>query len=205
MGPNAPVASNELVVDPNPYLNPNPNPDQVTSNERASKDRFGLWTRKRNYAARKLQLSVRKKHDLHPQPRTPLRTAAPTRAHTHTPAHPLEQVRKKHGFFTYREKGQRRWSARMLQRWMRRVFGWLRCPPCAWEGYAAHYGEEWLANWRDAPPELLRALREARVEGGEGGGEEGGYATDGSDAGSDGERPRWREPREPRRRYKTQP
>ena len=40
----------------------------VTSNERASKDRFGLWTRKRNYAARKLQLSVRKKHELHTHP-----------------------------------------------------------------------------------------------------------------------------------------
>ena len=33
-------------------LNPNA---PVTSNERASKDRFGLWTRKRNYAAKHLQ------------------------------------------------------------------------------------------------------------------------------------------------------
>jgi len=42
-----------------PNLGPNA---PVTSNERASKDRFGLWTRKRNFAARKLQLAVRKKH-----------------------------------------------------------------------------------------------------------------------------------------------
>ena len=50
----------------------------VTSNERASKDRFGLWTRKRNYAARKLQLSVRKKHELHthPPPCSPLHSGA---------------------------------------------------------------------------------------------------------------------------------
>jgi hypothetical protein len=182
----------------------------VTSNERASKDRFGLWTRKRNYAARKLQLSVRKKHELHTHPPlAPPCTPVPLLCHRlgpRTPPFPFQQVRKKYGFYTYREKGQRRWSARTLQRWIRRVFGFVRCRPCAWEGYAAHYGEEWLANWRDAPPELLRALREAREEErGEGGGEEGGYATDGSDVASDGERPRWREPREPRRRYTTQP